>query len=315
MIQVTFLTAVCAVMQIFLMGAVGYVLVKKGAVKVDGLKLLSWISVNVAFPLFIFNQLLTHFDPVKQPLWWSFPLINIGLGFTGLMLGWLFTRIIAKGHQRQWMAVSGFHNAGYIPLLLATTLSLGQLTSDVYSCIILSIIGFDLCLWTIGVWLITNNPKGIRLQSFFTPPLISMFAAFIVVLIGAKGFFPELILKPIKIMGDSALALAMITIGGNLALTRFTSRGLGEVFGAVGVKLLVMPLLALLLLTFVKMPTVFGFILIVQSCMPTAITLSIIARHHDSEDQDFINQTIFYTHLLSAMTIPLFLGFYGMLIK
>lgn len=312
----SFLIAAQAVLQIFLMGSVGFFLVRRGVLNDAGLKLLSFLSVNVCFPFFIFNQLITHFNPASQPLWWAFPLINIALGLVGLGLAWACSGIVGTQRRAEWMASAGFHNAGYIPLLLTATLPLGVMAPTIYSSVILSIIGFDLCLWTLGVWLITKKTKGaISFKNFLNPPLLSMFAAFVIVLLGFKGVFSAEILKPVKIMGDSALAIAMLTIGGNLGLTKFDHKALGEVFAAVGLKLLVLPLLALVVIHLGKFDPIFSFVLLVQSCMPTAITLSVIARHHDSSQQDYINQTIFYSHMVSLITIPLFLGFYGGLIK
>ena len=50
-----------------------------------------------------------------------------------------------------------------------------------------------------------------------------------------------------------------------------------------------------------------------NACMPSSITLSIIARNYETKNQDFVNQSIFVTHLLSMITIPIFLGLYGKL--
>jgi len=49
----------------------------------------------------------------------------------------------------------------------------------------------------------------------------------------------------------------------------------------------------------------------VQACMPTSITLSIIGRHNNTDNQDFINTAIFVTHLVCLGTLPVFLGLYG----
>ena len=315
MIQVSFQTATTAIAQIFLMGAVGYALARGNVLNASGLKLLSWLSVNVCFPFFIFDQIVHHFDPHQEPLWWAYPFINIGLGLLALFLAWVLARGKVKPRKYTWMAVSGFHNAGYIPLLLVTTLPLGQLTSSVYACVILSIIGFDLCLWSLGVFLVTQKRGGISWRNFVNPPIMSMLAAFVTVLLGLNNHIPVVLSKPVNIMGNSALALAMITIGGNLGVTVFSRRAFGDVASAMMLKLIIIPVIVLAVIALVPMPKIFSFILMIQACMPTAITLSVIARHYETEDQDFINQTIFYTNIFCLLTIPIFLGLYGMLIK
>ena len=312
MLTISFQTAFIAIFQIFLVGAVGFFLVRRRLLDEAGLKVLSWLSINVTFPFFIFYQIVSHFDPASQTHWWAYPLINVGLGLTGLLITGLITMLLGKKDRREWMAVSGFHNAGYIPLLLVTMLPLGQGPQELYAYIILTIIGFDLCLWSLGVWLIGYHKKPkISVSNFINPPLISMFLAFGLVLLGFKTFLPEIVMKPVKIMGDDALAIAMITIGGNLALTHFHKIQWKQISGAVVIKLLILPALALLFLKFAHVESLWGLILIIQACMPTSITLSIIARYYDNPRQDLINQTIFLTHVFCGLTIPVFLALYG----
>ena len=312
MFSISFQTAAIAIVQIFLMGAVGFFLMRRHLLDEPGLKVLSWISVNVTFPFFIFYQIINHFDPRAQPHWWAYPLINVGLGVVSLSIAGVLAGFFRKNQRREWMAVSGFHNAGFIPLLLVTMLPLGEKTQELYAYVILSIIGFDLCLWSLGVWLIAYRQKQtINLGNFINPPLVSMFGAFALVLLGFKSILPEMLMKPVKIMGDGALAIAILTIGGNLALTNFQKIQWRDIGGAVFIKLLFLPALTLVFLRLVHVDSLWGLILMVQACMPTAITLSIIARYYNSPQQNLINQTIFLTHVLCGLTVPLFLGLYG----
>ena len=110
------------------------------------------------------------------------------------------------------------------------------------------------------------------------------------------------------------MAMAMIVIGGNLSLSSFTRVAWPQVTGVVLIKLIVLPMIALLVLSFLKLNPLISFVAIIQACMPSSITLSIIGRNYETENQDFINQGIFVTHLLSMITIPIFLGLYGKLI-
>jgi predicted permease len=258
--------------------------------------------------------LINHFNPAVQVFWWVYPFINIGLALSGLLIARACVGICHQQQPREWMAVSSLHNGGYIPMLFITMLPIGE-SQVLYPYVILSIIGFDICLWSLGVWLIAYRQKAvINWRNFINPPLVAMAIAFMIVLLGLKNFLPEIVLKPMKIIGDCALGLAMLTIGGNLALTSFNQLRWKEVSGVVLIKLMILPVLALIFLRFVPQDPTFSFILMIQACMPTSITLSIIARNSNNVSQDFINQAIFITHLLCILTIPLFLGLYGKLI-
>jgi len=314
MLPVTFETSTIAVAQIFAMGAMGFYLVRAGHIQEAGLRLLSFLSVNVFFPLFIFVQIIRHFDPVHMPFWWNFPLINISLILVGLSV----SSIIVARHRHPvkdaFLSVSALHNAGYIPLLMTMSLAQGPGAGEIYACVIISIIGFDTCLWSLGVWLLTRGKSGrIDFKKMINPPLISMFTAIMFVLILGPGKVPEMVLKPIGILGDAAMAVAMIVIGGNLSLASLHQVKWPQVAGATLIKLLVMPMVTLLVLSVLKLNPLISFVAILQSTMPSSVTLSIIGRNYESKDQDFINQTIFVTHLASMITIPIFLGIYGKL--
>ena len=316
MFPITFQTSVIAVAQIFAMGALGFYLVRSGFIHESGLKLLSHLSVNIFFPLFIFYQIIKHFDALRMPFWWGFPLINISLVLTGLLVSFFLVIRRQSPLKDGFLAVSSMHNAGYIPLLIMMSLPLGGWAGQVYTCVILSIIGFDTCLWSIGVWLLTRGQSSrMDLRKMINPPLVSMFTAIIIVLVFGANAVPELVLKPVKILGDAAMAVAMIVIGGNLSLSSMTKVAWPQVTGAVLIKLIVLPLITLVVLSLVKLNPLISFVAIIQACMPSSITLSIIGRNYGTKNQDFINQTIFVTHLLSMITIPFFLALYGRLIN
>ncbi len=316
MIPISLQTASVAVLQIFAMGAVGYALVRRNIVDDAGLKLLSFLSVNISFPLFIFNQIIRNFDPLHMPSWWGFPLINIGVSLFGLMVSSLLLMRHSYAQKNEFRAAASLHNAGYIPVLLALALPLGAMAGQIYASVIISIIGFDLCLWSLGVWLLTRDKNPwMDLRQMINPPLMSMVLAIMIVFAGGAHFLSEQMLKPVKILGDSAMAIAMLVIGGNLAKTALGKVPAVDILGVILLKLVVLPLAMLVFLIFLKPPPVFAFVAMVQASMPTSVSLSVIGRYHDTNSQQFINQSIFFTHLVSILTIPIFLTLYGRLVN
>ena len=219
---ITFQTSTIAVAQIFAMGTLGFYLVRKGLIQESGLKLLSYLSVNIFFPLFIFYQIITNFDAARLSNWWQFPLINIFVPSVGLLMSALVLWRRKIPYKDAFLVVSSLHNGGYIPLLLVMSLPLGALAGQVYTCVILSIIGFDIYLWSVGVWLITRGDSlHMDFKKMINPPLMAMFAAMLIILFFGPGHISVDILKPIKILGEAALGVSMIVIGGNLSLSNF----------------------------------------------------------------------------------------------
>jgi len=314
MFSVSFHTVVIAVVQIFIMGSLGFYLVRSGLLMESGLKIVSFLTVNVFFPLFVFYQIITNFDAAHMPLWWAFPLVAIILPLTGLLISSLLVFRHNHAHKGSFVAISSFHNGGYLPLLLVSALPWGALAGQVYAGVIFSIVGFDMCVWSLGVWLLTKGEgKKMDFRKILNPPLISLFAAWFIVLVFGPGAVPQIILKPINILGQGTMGIAMILIGGNMGLTNLNKINWKEMAVISLLKLLVLPLLTLIVLIFLKLNPLISFVAMLNACMPSSITLSIIGRNYETKDQTLINQAIFVTHLLSMITIPIFLGLYGKL--
>ena len=294
------------------MGLVGYVLAKTGVLDEGGLKLLSRLTVQVFFPLFVFYQFVVHFDFQAIPFWWIFPLISFAITLTALALASLLLAIRKSAFKNEIKAVIALHNAGHIPLLLAATLPLGSQSPTLYVYIILSLIGFDLSLWSLGVWLLTRKPgSGIDFRNLINPPLTAMVVGLALVLLGWNTAIPDIITKPVKILGDSALPLIMVTIGGNLAMTRLSKANTFDLGLVCFAKLMVMPLLALGVLLILRPSPLVGLLIMIQSSTPSAMTLSIIGKHYDIRHQDFVNQAVFFTHVFAVITLPVALALYG----
>ena len=181
MLTLSFQATALAVVQVLLMGLVGYVLAKKAVLDANGLKLLSNLTIQVFFPLFVFYQFITHFDFKAIPFWWIFPLISFTITLVALGLATLLLVLRKSSVKNEFKAVIALHNAGHIPLLLAATLPLGEQASTLYIYIILSLIGFDLSLWSLGVWLLTRKAgSGMDLRNLVNPPLMAMAIALMV---------------------------------------------------------------------------------------------------------------------------------------
>ena len=73
-----------AMAQIFVLGALGYLLMKKEILGQQGLSALSRLVVEVTLPILIFCQLLKDFRFGLYPNWWVFPILSIIITISGL---------------------------------------------------------------------------------------------------------------------------------------------------------------------------------------------------------------------------------------
>jgi predicted permease len=109
--------------------------------------------------------------------------------------------------------------------------------------------------------------------------------------------------------GDCTLPLAIFVVGGNLAEIHLRRIDKKALFFMLLAKLIILPLLGVALLTKFKLPALTGLLVIMQLAMPPATSLSVIARHYKKDDL-LISQGIFFGHILSIITIPVFLSLY-----
>jgi len=307
----SFKTTCLAMGQIFLLAAIGYFLVKKNIFGQDGLNALSRLVVEVTLPTLIFCQLVKDFSFTLYPNWWLFPLISIFITLAGLLVGSLFMGFIrGQQHKLQFLSLITFQNSGYLPLALVAALLPKEKADMMFIYLFLFLLGFNLVIWSLGVYMLTfTRTKKFELGSLFSPPVIAAVFSLIFIYLGLNKFVPDVLLRPLRMVGDCTLPLAMFVVGGNLAQIHLGHIDKKAIFFIVLAKLVVLPMLGLGLILKFKFPELIGLLIIMQLSVPSATTLSLIVRHYKKEDS-LISQGVFFTHVLSLFAMPVFLSLY-----
>jgi len=311
----SFQIAGLAVCQIFLLGAVGYFLVKRNILGPEGLDALSRLAIEVTLPILIFCQLIQDFKFTLYPNWWIFPLISLLITVAGLLLGYMFIGFIkGQQHKMQFLSLVTFQNSGYLPLALIAALLPAEKIDTMFIYLFLFLLGFNLIIWSFGVYMLSfHERKKFEMGSLFSPPVIATLVSLAIVFFGLNKFIPDTLLKPLRMVGDCTLPLAMFVVGGSLAAIHLRHIDKKAVLLMVLVKLVILPALGLWVIMKFRLPELLGLLIIMQLAVPPATSLSVITRHYKKEDL-LISQGIFFGHVLSIITLPLFLSLYFMLI-
>ncbi len=298
-----------AIGQIFILGVIGYFLVKKNILTRQGMDLISRLVITVTLPAMIFSQLIRGFSFGLKPAWWIFPLTSFAITLLGFLVGAVFAGLIKQGEaRRQFLSLTSFQNSGYLPLALVAALLSPEEAGLMFIYIFLFLLGFNLVMWSLGVHFLSHQRnKRFELASLFSPPVLTTVITMLLVGVGGNKFIPEIILKPIKMLGDSTLPLAMFVVGGSLGLIQIRRVRFKLVFLLILVKLLILPFLGLLFIWKFSPPRLFGLLFIIQLAMPSATSLSLIITYYKREDL-LISQGVLFTHLFSLVSIPLFLS-------
>lgn len=307
----SFKITTAAMAQILILGFLGYILVKKGILSEEGLRVLSRLVIAVIFPLLIFTQLIKKFSFSLYPDWWVFPLISIAIMGAGFLLGGVFSVLIpGKEHKNQFLSLIAFQNSGYLPLALVMALLSGPQLDTMLIYLFLLLLGFDLVMWSFGVYLLAHaGTDKFKWLSLFSPPVIANIVSLSVIALGLNRFIPQLVMKPLEMTAGCTLPLAMFIVGGNIAFIRPGRLDKKAVFLVSLAKLVIMPAFGLWLVLRLGLPELIGLMVIMQLAMPSATSSSVIIRHYDKEDL-LISQGIFYTHIFSLISIPVFLSLY-----
>ncbi len=107
-------------------------------------------------------------------------------------------------------------------------------------------------------------------------------------------------------LGDAFVAVALLTLGAQLARSRVASGDVGPVSGLVVMRLLVSPLIAAAMAAVLRLPPDLSAVLVVGAGLPVAVNLFVIAKEFDRQPE-FASRLVFWTTLLSAFTVPLLL--------
>ncbi len=313
MFQESFKVIVSGVGQSFILGLIGYFLIKRNILGEEGLYALSRLVIEITLPVFIFYRLIKDFSFHLYPDWWIFPLISVGITIAGLLVGLIFSGFV-KGlqHRLQFLSLVAFQNSGYLPLVLVASLLQGESLSTMFIYLFLFLLGFNLLLFSFGVYILTfHKDKKFEWQSLFSPPVIATFLGLGVVALNLSSFIPEVILKPLGITGDCTLPLATFVVGGNIAAIHLRKVDKKVISIMVMAKLVILPLLGLWLIWQFNLSPLLGLLIVLQLAMPPATNLSVILNHYKKEDL-IVSQGIFFGHIASLITVPVFLSLYFM---
>jgi hypothetical protein len=312
MFLTAFKTTGLAIAEIFILGLLGFFLIKRKILSYEGLDGISRLVIEIALPLFIFCKFIKEFSFSLYPNWWIFPILSVALTVLGFAISSFFlwtTRNPDEG--RQFISLVGFQNSGYLPLPLVAAMLPPNEAGQMFIYIFLFLVGFNLLMWSWGVYLLTyHKARRFEFGSLFSPPVVATLIGLLCVWLKLENSLPNFVFRPLKMVGDCTLPLAIFVVGASLAEMEL-GKGINKpaLFFICLLKLAVLPLIVLAVLIKVKISYLIALLLLIQATMPPATTLSVIIRHYKKTDH-LVSPAIFIGHIISILTIPLFLSLF-----
>lgn len=300
-------------LQIAILGLVGFVLARRKALSVEGITGLTTFLIEVTFPALIFWQIITRFNFYAFPKWWVFFSLSLVITAFGLLLGYLFSFPLRDSQvKREFICLVGFQNSGYLPLALLGWIVPKNELSNVLIYLFLFLLGFNLVIWSWGAYFLSGHKlKRFSLPSLFSPPVIATLIGFLFVMLKINSHIPKFVLSPLELLGNCSFPLAIVVVGASLA-ELYVVRPLDKKLLAslILTKLILMPLTGLVVLSYFRLPYFIGLLLILELAVPSATSLAVISRRYGHKEK-IVSQGIFFSHLISLFSLPLFLALFN----
>jgi hypothetical protein len=298
-----------AILKLFIIVSFGFYFYKKKIIGEEALKFLTFLVINISVPFLIFTKIVKNLDTSHSPSLLSFLFLSLLMFLVGIIVGGILALFVPKQIRREFMSLVGFQNCGYLPMNIALFLFSPILRDEFLIYIFLYILGFNILLWSVGSFFIFKR-KGekFNVKSIFTAPMVSIIISLIFVYTGLKDYLPQFIFSPLKIIGEMSFPLSMIILGAWLAKGwrgRIAS-DFKPILKVVIGKLGIIPLVFFLGVLKLKLFSLFGLFIIMEASMPSAASLPIVVNLRGG-NSEFVSRGIFFTHLVSIATVPIWL--------
>lgn len=329
-----FTTSFFAVMRVFLVCAAGAWLVRRGLMQPEFRRTFSRVIVLVMLPCLLLSKVSTSVDPQNLVRWIALPLTSYVYVILGVLVGHgvvLLTRPPPE-LRRAVIAVTAFHNAGYVPIPLVMALAASPLFADTphaadlgIAYISVYLVGYSPCLWGLGYPYLANEPlRSLRMRQVLSPPVLSVLGGIaLAVLPPCRTLFVEpdaplrVVLDAAGLAGAGAVPCALLLLGANMAAGASVRDGLSRrtIAGVCCGRLVVMPIFGCLItlglrrLSIIPAEPMFALVLMLAAATPAATNLMVMCQvHHTGEGA--MSKLLFWNYIIAVPTLTLFVALF-----
>lgn len=283
----------------------GFILVKTKKASINHVKTISGILVYVLGPAMIINSFLQ-----LEFSWEGFAkigvyfLISLAIQLLFFLLIYIVLRNKFSDSKYRILSVgSVLGNVGYLGMPVIASVFPNEPIVLCYSSI--NVMTMNLIVFTVGVYMITNDKKYISLKSaILNPTSLSLIVS--IPLFISNIHLPSAMLSPIELLAKMSTPFCMIILGMRLAQSSikqlFTRK---FVYATCFLKLIVFPVLAFFLIKLIPYDDVIlKTTIVVLAMAPSGAIIESLAELHECQ-QDFAANVVLLTTLLCVFTIPL----------
>ena len=307
-----FISTFEAVAMLLIIGVIGFLLLSRKMVPEYFFSLLSPLALEIALPSLVFVNIITNFNPLTKPDWWKLPLwwlFFIAIAFIITVIG----MIISKKNSRREFGLSLFYQNGiFFPLAIIT--GVYGINSEYTVDLFFFVLFYATFFFNTYFFFFKRESLTIKWRKIFHPVFIMTVLAIIIKLIGVESYIPSFILSALRMIGNMAIPLLMLILGGNM-LVDFRSMGeicISEILKFILFKNIIMPMIFLLIVLKIRPSFNIALILILEASVPPVTAIPIVTER-EGGNRALVNQFMIVSFLFSLISIPFMLFLFGKL--
>jgi len=282
---------------------IGYFLKKKDIINEKVEKSLTFILLYICVPGLIIKAFDITYTPEKLRLGLQIVLISVIHSVILIAVNYLLIYKIKDKEKKKILkfgnVITNFGFMGY-PVVFQIFGEEGLFFASMYS------IPIIILMWTYGLSTFFSKIGKEEVKNIFlNPGMIALYFGITVFIFSIE--IPDLIDSTLITLGNMTTPLSMFIIGSRLALVK-RNEILNDkmIYYGAFVKLILSPILMLIILNFIQLPTVSRGVAIIYGALPPAAIIVILARQYKGNTV-FSSKIVVIQHILSLATITFFL--------
>lgn len=295
---------------LLVIGAMGLWIIGRRILPKDALGVLSILALDIALPSLIFVNILQNFRPSEFQDWWLLPVWWLGFTIFQACLTAFFSYFSKQESRREFATSLFFQNALFFPLAIMSGL-FGPESSYIVDLFFFTMFFPSLLFGTAHIFF--GEAAVLDWRKLINKPLLATILAASIRLLDAEVLIPDFLISGLSMVGNMALPLLLLLLGGNLYID-FKEKGTLyplECMKFVLVKNFLFPLVALAALLAIRPDYNIALLIIIQSAVPPVTAVPILTERSGGNRQ-IVNQFMFTSFLISLVSIPIIMGLWGL---
>ncbi len=287
------------IIMLMLLLGVGWFLRRHGVLTDPVIKAVNALIMTITWPALMISTTQKAYTPETLHIFLYILFGSIAILAVALICVFFLYRKRDRDAAAVMAMLCAMPNAGFfgIPIIQALYGDMGLLYLSGY------IVGFNIVLWTVAVTMYTGlNPQA--LKNLLNPGIVC--AVLGIALFLLRIALPAPVLGTINQLSGMNTPLSMLILGARIAALRWAYLKDARMWVAITVKLMLLPLLALLAFRLIGASGMTLMILVCCTAMPTAAASQMMTERYGGDVMLSAKGTCIST-LCSAVTLPVIL--------